>query len=202
MFIFIPNSHIFAKDNFEHCDGGFNLSIGKISQISLYTSFCLKTRYYLIDYSVFSIELGKKQDDDKAFIGASFLLRIPAIIYYIKTSENNLTPADRKTGKILLLSSLFFYGKHHFIILKNKQILESADIHNYISLFIKHSNDFFIFNEDKWMNSMIGIGTRLYYSGYFIDVGYDYHFEYNFKNVREEPRFNFLLGFSFAYAGN
>jgi hypothetical protein len=148
------------------------------------------------------MELGKKHDDDKSFIGASFLVKTPAIIYFIITSENNLTLRDRKTGIFFLLSSLFFYGKHHFIIVKNKQIQESIDIYNYISLFAKHSNDFFIFNEDKWMNSVIGIGTRFYYSGYFIDVGYDYNFEYNFKNVREQSHFNFLLGFSFANAGN
>jgi hypothetical protein len=195
-------SNLGATENYAPYDGGFQLSVSKISSVSIFAAYKNTPGNYLIDYSIMSGEWGYKIKDQKQYLGSNFLFKFPAFIYFI--SNYDKLPEDERLNitKVALFSSLLFYGKHHLVISKNKPVSYSADFYKYISLYITHSNDFFLFNKDKWMNSSIGAGIRFYNSGYFLDLGYGRNFEYDFDKVKKQAFLNVLLGFSIVFAGN
>jgi hypothetical protein len=191
-----------AKENYAPYDGGIYLSLSKINQISVFTTYKNRRGNYLTDYSIMSAEWGYKIKDKKQYFGSDFLFKFPTFIYFISNYDKLPEDEWKNVSKVIRYSSLLFYGKHHLVVYRNKPVSESADLSKYISLYISHSKDFFLFNKNKWMNSSLGTGIRYYNSGYFLDLGYGRNFEYDFDKVKKQAFLNVLLGFSIVFAGN
>jgi len=76
-----------------------------------------------------------RKSSGKHYLGGSFLLRVPATLYFTRNYDKLPEEQYSKLKKVLLLSSVIFYSSHHFVINFKNNSSQDNESEKYISFF-------------------------------------------------------------------